>query len=252
MAKVKAYELSKSLGIPSKELVQVLHDYKVSDKSHMSTLDDNELNIIFEYVTQKYQAEDLTIIFPKKEEKAPKPKYEKKAKKRDDGEVIEIEIPDVSEEVIPARKVRVVDTRANAVDLDHLDTEKLEELIPENVKNEGAKKQKIKNNKKNLKSNKDRNQDEMSQVVKKEKKEVIEVMVPDEITVGELAERMKKPATEIIKKLMLLGIMASVNEVIDFDTATLVVEDFGGTIEKEIIVTEEDKLFNDVEDSPES
>ncbi|MBE7011144.1 MAG: translation initiation factor IF-2 [Ruminococcaceae bacterium] len=252
MAKVKAYELSKSLGIPSKELVQVLHDYKISDKSHMSTLDDKELNIIFEYVTQKNQAEDLTIIFPKKEEKAPKPKYEKKAKKRDDGEVIELERDNISEEVIPARKVRVVDTRANAVDLDHLDTEKLEELIPENVKNEGAKKQKIKNNKKNLKSNKDRIQDDMSQVVKKEKKEVIEVMVPDEITVGELADRMKKPATEIIKKLMLLGIMASVNEVIDFDTATLVVEDFGGTIEKEIIVTEEDKLFNDIEDSPES
>ncbi len=252
MAKVKAYELSKSLGIPSKELVQVLHDYKISDKSHMSTLDDKELNIIFEYVTQKNQAEDLSIIFPKKEEKAPKPKYEKKAKKRDDGEIIELEPADISEEIIPARKVRVVDTRANAVDLDHLDTEKLEELIPENVKNEGAKKQKIKNNKKNLKSNKDRNQDDMSQVVKKEKKEVIEVMVPDEITVGELADRMKKPATEIIKKLMLLGIMASVNEVIDFDTATLVVEDFGGTIEKEIIVTEEDKLFNDIEDSPES
>ncbi len=251
MPKVKAYELSKSFGIPSKELVQILHDYNISEKSHMSTLDDKELNVIYEYITQKNQVEDLTIIFPKKEEKAPKPKIEKKAKKREDGEKIELESEGLSEE-IPARKVRVVDTRANAVDLDHLDTEKLEELIPENVNSEGVKKQKIKNNKKNLKSTKNRHQDDMSQVVKKEKKEVIEVMVPDEITVGELAERMKKPATEIIKKLMLLGIMASVNEVIDFDTATLVVEDFGGTIEKEIIITEEDKLFNDVEDAPES
>ncbi|MBQ2890422.1 MAG: translation initiation factor IF-2 [Clostridia bacterium] len=251
MAKFKAYELSKSFGIPSKELVQILHDYNVSDKSHMSILDDNELNVIYEYLTQKHQVEDVSIIFPVKVEEAPKPKIEKKAKKRDDGTVIELESEGLSEE-IPARKVRVVDTRANAVDLDHLDTEKLEELIPENVNSEGVKKQKIKNNKKNLKSTKGRPVDDMSQVVKKEKKEVIEVMVPDEITVGELAERMKKAPAEIIKKLMLLGIMASVNEVIDFDTATLVVEDFGGTIEKEIIITEEDKLFNDVEDAPES
>ena len=62
---------------------------------------------------------------------------------------------------------------------------------------------------------------------------------------------MKRPATEIIKKLMLLGIMASVNETIDFDTASLIVEELGGTFEKEIILTEEDKLFNDVPDSPE-
>ncbi len=249
MKKVKAYELSKSFGIPSKDLVQILHDYKVSDKSHMSALDENELNVIFEYLTQKNQVEDISIIFHKEEEK-PKPEKKKKSKEKTPSEVIEVE-GGIDEEISSARKVRVVDTRANAVDLDHLDTEKLEELIPENVKSEGAKKQKIKNNKKNLKSSKDNRRDDISQVVKKEKKEVLEVLVPDEITVGELADRMKKPATEVIKKLMLLGIMASVNEVIDFDTATLVVEDFGGTIEKEIIITEEDKLFNDTEDTPE-
>lgn len=252
MKKVKAYELSKSFGIPSKELVQILHDYKVSDKSHMSALDENEINILFEYITQKNQAEDVSIIYPKEEPKK-EPKPEKKAKKHEETETIEVE--GGGEEVTAARKVRVVDTRVNAVDLDRLDNEKLEELIPENVKSDGAKKQKIKNNnKKNPRSGKDKgSRDDLSQVVKKEKKkEVIEVSVPDEITVGELAERMKKPAAEIIKKLMLLGIMASVNETIDFDTATLIVEDFGGKIEKEIIITEEDKLFNDVEDSPES
>jgi len=70
--------------------------------------------------------------------------------------------------------------------------------------------------------------------------------------VGELAERLEKSSTEVIKKLMMLGIMASVNESLDFDTASLIVEDFGAKVEKEIILTEEDKLFNDVEDSPES
>lgn len=252
MKKVKAYELSKSFGIPSKELVAILHDYKISDKSHMSALDENELNVIFEYITQKNQAEDLSIIFKKPEEKKA-PKAEKKAKKKNETIELDINSEGFGEEVDSAKKVRVVDTRANAVDLDHLDTEKLEELIPENVKSDGAKKQKIKSgNKKGQRPNKG-GADDFKEISKKEKKkEVLEVLVPDEITVGELAERMKKPVTEVIKKLMLLGIMASVNETIDFDTATLVVEDFGGKIEKEIIVTEEDKLFNDVEDSPES
>ena len=142
MKKVKAYELSKSFGIPSKELVRVLHDYKVSDKSHMSALDENEVNILFEYITQKNQAEDLSIIYPKEEPK-PEKKPEKKAKKREETETIEVE--GGGEEITAARKVRVVDTRVNAVDLDRLDNEKLEELIPENVKSDGAKKQKIKN-----------------------------------------------------------------------------------------------------------
>ena len=62
---------------------------------------------------------------------------------------------------------------------------------------------------------------------------------------------MKKSPAEIIKKLMLLGIMASVNETLDFDTASLIVDELGGTFEKEIILTEEEKLFDDFEDTPE-
>ncbi|MEG1880299.1 MAG: translation initiation factor IF-2, partial [Oscillospiraceae bacterium] len=77
-------------------------------------------------------------------------------------------------------------------------------------------------------------------------------MVPDEIVVGELAVRLKRTPAEIIKNLMVLGIMATVNEVLDFDTASLIVEELNGIVEKEIIVTEEDKLFDDVEDSQES
>ena len=87
---------------------------------------------------------------------------------------------------------------------------------------------------------------------KKEKKEQkIHVLIPDEITVGQLAERMRRPATEVIKKLMILGIMASVNETIDFDTASLIVEEMGGTFEKEVILTAEDVLFNDEPDTEE-
>ena len=250
MEKIRAYELSKSFGFPSKEIVKVLHDYGVSTKNHMSALTEYELDVIFEYYTQKNQAEDFSLYEPKKEEKKPEPETAETAP----GE----EIP--MEEVSVVRKTRTVDTRVNTVDLDRLDDEKMEELIPENVKTEGAaKKQKI-NQKKKQQGRpqgsgkpKPRPEDMLKKTErKKEKAEKIHVLIPESITVGELASRMKKPATEIIKKLMLLGIMASVNESLDFDTASLIAEEMGCTFEKEIILTDEEKLFHDVEDAPES
>ncbi|MBQ2932906.1 MAG: translation initiation factor IF-2 [Clostridia bacterium] len=261
MVKIKAYEISKGFGIPSKDVVKVLHDYNVSDKNHMSALDENELNVIFEYFTQKNQVEDFSALFaaveavieepkanPEKAGEKPEEKSKKAAEKIDTD-------PSFSDEPVQARKTRVVDTRANNVDLDRLDNEKLEELVPDNVKEAGgsSNKQKIKTGNKKSKLVKEKSgQKEPEKPVKKEKKEVLEVLVPDNITVGELSERLGKPSTEVIKKLMMLGIMASVNETLDFDTASLIVEDFGGTVEHEIILTEEDKLFNDVEDAPES
>ena len=238
MEKIRAYELSKAFGIPSKEIVKVLHENSTSTKNHMSALDEDELNIIFEYYTQKNQVSDFSM-------------YEKKEKEPEKvQEPVETEDIPVEETVIEiGRKVRTVDTRVNTVDLDRIDDEKIEELIPDNVreskKKDNKKKGKQPGNKKpNL-------EEELKRKEKKEKIEKIHVLIPDEITVGELAERMKKPATEVIKKLMLLGIMASVNENIDFDTASLIVEELGGTFEKEIILTEEDKLFKDVPDEPE-
>ena len=238
MEKIRAYELSKAFGIPSKEIVKVLHENSTSTKNHMSALDEDELNIIFEYYTQKNQVSDFSM-------------YEKKEKEPEKvQEPVETEDIPVEETVIEiGRKVRTVDTRVNTVDLDRIDDEKIEELIPDNVreskKKDNKKKGKQQGNKKpNL-------EEELKRKEKKEKIEKIHVLIPDEITVGELAERMKKPATEVIKKLMLLGIMASVNENIDFDTASLIVEELGGTFEKEIILTEEDKLFKDVPDEPE-
>ena len=257
MTKIKAYEISKGFGIPSKDVVKVLHDYNVSDKNHMSALDENELNVIFEYFTQKNQVADFSALFAVVEKPSQEVNPESEAKetpKNTASEKLDTVI-DFSNEPIQARKTRVVDTRANTVDLDRLDNEKLEELVPDNVKEAGSSitKQKIKPGNKKGKLSKDKQViKEPEKPVKKEKKEVLEVLVPDSITVGELSERLKKPSTEVIKKLMMLGIMASVNESLDFDTASLIVEDFGGKVEHEIILTEEDKLFNDIEDSPES
>ena len=247
MEKIRAYELSKAFGFPSKEIVKVLHDYEVSGKNHMSALTEYELDVIFEYYTQKNQVKDFSMYDKEKVEK------EEKAEKQDDTEVKE-EPTEEEAAMEVGRKVRMVDTRVNTVDLDRIDDEKIEELIPDNVK-QGTKKQKINQKKKNKQLGTKQKRAPEETLKKKEKKdkkeEKVHVLIPDEITVGQLAERMKRPATEIIKKLMLLGIMASVNETIDFDTASLIVEELGGTFEKEIILTEEDKLFNDVPDSPE-
>ncbi len=264
MTKIKAYELSKGfVGIPGKELVKILSDYGISEKSHMSALDERELDIIFEYVTQRNQVEDFSALFaevtavePVNEEKKPETveetATEESAAEKSVPEIIESEGGFAND--APARKTRVVDTRANNVDLDRLDNERLEELVPENVKSQGGGKEKIKSGNKKSKLVKEKQDPKaFEKIAKKEKKQEAQVvLVPDTITVGALAERLDKASTEVIKKLMMLGIMASVNEELDFDTASLIVEDFGAKVEKEIILTEEDKLFNDVEDSPES
>ena len=246
MEKIRAYELSKIFGFPSKNIVNVLHEYGVSTKNHMSALSEYELDVIFEYYTQKNQAKDFSIFDKKKEE--PKEAAENVSDNEDFTPVPEIEV---------GRKLRTVDTRVNNVDLDRIDDEKIEELIPENVK-QGDKKQKINQKKKQQQrqqhSTKQKRKPEnvIKKVEKKEKKvEPLNVLVPNEITVGELAYRMKKSPAEIIKKLMLLGIMATVNETLDFDTASLMVEEFGGIVEKEIILTDEEILFDDFEDTAE-
>jgi len=212
----------------------------------MSALSEYELDVIFEYYTQKNQAKDFSIFDKKKEE--PKEAAENVSDNEDFTPVPEIEV---------GRKLRTVDTRVNNVDLDRIDDEKIEELIPENVK-QGDKKQKINQKKKQQQrqqhSTKQKRKPEnvIKKVEKKEKKvEPLNVLVPNEITVGELASRMKKSPAEIIKKLMLLGIMATVNETLDFDTASLMVEEFGGIVEKEIILTDEEILFDDFEDTAE-
>ena len=83
------------------------------------------------------------------------------------------------------------------------------------------------------------------------RKQQLKVLIPDEIVVSELASRLKVNVTEVIKKLMMLGVMASQNETIDFDTASLVAEELGAKVEKEVIVTIEERLFTEEEDKAE-
>ena len=82
------------------------------------------------------------------------------------------------------------------------------------------------------------------------KKAPLKVQIPDEISVGELASRMKKTGAEVVKCLMKNGIMASLSQIIDFDTASFVAEEMGCKVEKEVVVTIEEKLIDVHEDTP--
>ncbi|MBR6647708.1 MAG: translation initiation factor IF-2, partial [Clostridia bacterium] len=160
------------------------------------------------------------------------------------------EIP-VKDEPIK-RKVRYVDTRQTVVDLDKIDNEKLEELVPTNTSDDFVKKQKLKKGSNRLKDNpnnfKNKNQPQKEQKVKKEKKKVL---IPNEITVGELASRIGVSPTEVIKKLMTLGVMAAVNQTIDFDIASLIAEELDAIVEKEIILSNEEILLEEEIDKEE-
>ncbi len=155
---------------------------------------------------------------------------------------------------------RVVDTRAANVDLSKYD-EHLDHLAGHDGKSTGydSNRQKLKKqNNNNPKGGKPefgkggKPQGKNKKEAPKPVKQQVSITVPEEISVGELASRLKVTAAEVIKRLMMLGIMASVNQIIDFDTAEYVGTELGATVTKEVVVTIEEKLFDDSEDAEEN
>lgn len=150
---------------------------------------------------------------------------------------------------------RLVDTRTSTVDLEKYD-ERLENFVPESSKDVRGEKQKLKKqNTRDYQSQREKERMAMEKLrkqgIEKAKKQPLQITVPDEISVGELASRLKMTAGEVIKKLMGLGVMATVNQTIDFDTAYLVADELGAKVTREVVVTIEEKLFDDSDDKPE-
>ena len=158
-----------------------------------------------------------------------------------------------------APKTRVVDTRTSDVDLSKYDDRYNDHYY--SILNGGdskAQKQKLKkqdNKGQNQKSAKDKERAAQEKIKKLEaeraRNKQLEITVPDEITVTELASRMKKTAAEVIKKLMFMGEMKGLNDVLDYATAELIADEFGVKVTKEVVVTIEEKLFTEAEDSAE-
>ena len=246
MAKVRVHELAKELDANSKEIIGLMSGFGFPTRNHMSSLEQEELDVLFERLTQAYDGKVEIPVFAKQKQEVQKPS-KKKAKKEENETVETEEVSNIDEPI--GRKVRHVDTRQTVVDLNKIDDEVIEELIPENVSDDGIKKQKLKKGKDKLRDNNQVKNKARANKEEKVKKGPITVKIPDEIGVGELADRLEVPATEVIKKLMLLGVMASISQSVDYETASLIAEDFGAIVEKEIILTREDILFNDFEDT---
>ena len=170
--------------------------------------------------------------------------------------------------VVQERVSRVVDTRASEVDLSKYN-EKYDVLATQNGaennrrRNQGniqGNKQKFSNRQNKNRQQYQKRETEAQRLqrlqLEKARHAQLKIMIPDEISVGELASRLKAQATVVIKKLMSLGVMASVSELIDFDTAALVAEELGAKVEREVHVTIEERLniagADSEEDPPES
>ena len=276
MIKYRVHEVGKDFGKTSKEITQILTDYATTPKNHMQVLEDPELNVIFEYLTQHNQIESLEEVF-KVPPKAEKPKETAPAAAPAEGKAA---APAAAAQPAPQpkqekaqkphvpRKVaekRVVDTRGATTNLSkydqHLDDLADDQRAKNLQKKGGNGKQKIQNrdrqrrqNAQQAASNK-RKQEEREKMQRLQleiaRKQQLKVQIPDEISVGELATRMKKTGAEVVRRLMKLGVMASLSDLIDYDTAALVAMELGCKVEHEVIVTVEERLIDDHEDREE-
>ena len=274
LVKYRLKDVATDFDLPVKEVTDVVAKFYEKPKSNTRVLTEEELNVVFDYITKTHQIESLEQVFavqPKKVE-APVEKAPEKAAepaKKMDAPKAASEKPAASapQQAKPQkvaeperrRERRVVDTSAVQVNSNRFAD--VDNLVSERVQNFQGGKQKFgkKGQQQNKKDNKfkgNKSKNEEQEKLRRLQMEVarkapVTVKIPDEITVGELASRMKKTAGEVIKCLMKNGIMAGINQTIDFDTAEYVAVEMGCKVEKEITVTIEERIIDDHVDSAE-
>ena len=326
--KQKIKEVADDFGMPAKNLIEIVGKFFDKPKSSSQNLSEDQLNVIFDYITATNQIGSIAEVFAtaneKKPEEAkpaeqPKPAAQQAAAaqqtnaapqqsaqprqqqnqgsrpngnfnnnnrsqngQRPQGQPFQprqtqnqsprpqqsAPAPQQTQSAPTAqqpkqpqperkRERRVIDTSAVTVNADRYD-DRVDSLVSERVQNYSSGKQKIgnKNKKQQAKKFGTKNRSEEQEKMRRlqleiAKKAPLVVKIPDEITVGDLASRMKKTAAEVIKCLLKNGVMATVNQTIDFDTAEFVAVELGCKVEHEVVVTIEEKLFDDHEDTAE-
>ena len=298
MMKYRVHEVAKDFNTTSKVITQILTDYMTPPKNHMQVLENPELDVIFEYMTQKNQVASLEDIFkvpapPEKKavpqenaeaskdtvRKADDDKGKQATEKKEQPKSVQPQAqsqpqqnaqPQKKKENKPhvPRQVaekRVVDTRGGAA----VNIEKYNEKFEDMAGNKAntSKMRSGSGNKEKIKSQaKQRQQAQQQSPAKRRqeerdrqnrlqrelaKKKPLTVEIPDQISVGELASRMKKTASEVIKQLIKAGVFASVSDTVDYDTAALVAMELGCEVKKEVIVTVEERLIDATPDKEE-
>ena len=285
LVKYRIKEVAADFGMQPKEIAAIVEKYFEKPKSNTQVLEDDQLNVIFDCLTQSNQIDSVEQVFAAafaaRAEAEKKAEEERKAREAEAAAKAAEEAKNapakeskpadskptaggkpaaggVSVQKEPQRKRerRVVDTSAVRVNAERFD-DRVDDLISERDQNRSGGKQKIGNKNKKQQQGQRRggkSRSEEQERLRRLQLEVIKktpltVKIPDEITVGELASRMKKTASEVIKCLIRNGVMAAVNQTIDFDTAEFVATELGCKVEREIVVTIEERLFDDHEDT---
>ena len=253
----------------------------------MATLEEHELDVIFDVITKENSVNNFDKYFAarnkkieenlvreakkevKKDDKKPADKKENKKKdsktdkkpqkannnvktKQDKKPDNAVEIK--SEDDTPSRKRRVIDTRATNVDVERYNS-KYDDLASESSKmrstDNTVKKQKFTNRSQRQKGRRQKRETEaerLKRIALERKQKPITVQIPDEIVVSELATRLKATVAEVVKKAFLMGTMITATDTIDFDTASLIAMEFHAKVEKEVVVTIEERIIDDSED----
>ena len=265
--KYRVHEVAKDFGVPTKQITEILTKYAETPKNHMQVLGDRELSLIFESLTQHNQVSGIQAIYAdaaKPAEKKAEPARQQPAARKAEAEKKpgqQAQQPQPEKKPVSrVPQTKVVDTRkATAVNMDKYD-EKLQDMADARTGN-SRRDQRQTQGKEKIRSKSGRRSGPQSNKSKQEeadrlrrlrleviKKTPVTVQIPDEISVGELASRMKKTGAEVVKCLMKNGVMASLSQIIDFDTAAIIAEEMGCKVEKEVVVTIEEKLIDDHKD----
>ena len=304
MIKYKVRDVAKDLGVSVKEISDILEKNCGVTKKAMATLEESELNIVFDAVTQKNNVANFDKFFASRNKTAEpakaEVKAEKKANNKDNGkdnkgrdnkngkkndrkpenkdnraegkkqgkpqdkpakqtkaepkaESKPVEI--TSEEETSTRKRRVIDTRAVNVDVERYN-QKYDDLANASSKmrstDNTVKKQKFTNRSQKQKGRRqgkrETEQERLKRIALERKQKQMTIQIPDEIVVQELALRLKATVAEVVKKAFLMGTMVTATDTIDFDTASLIAMEFHAKVEKEVVVTIEERIIDNSED----
>lgn len=303
MIKYKVRDVAKDLGVSVKEISDILEKNCGVTKKAMATLEESELNIVFDAVTQKNNVANFDKFFASRNKAAEPAKAEVKAEKRANNKDSKDNKPNgrkndrksdnkdnkaegkkqnkvqdkpakqtkaepkaepkaeskpveiTSEEETSTRKRRVIDTRAVNVDVERYN-QKYDDLANASSKmrstDNTVKKQKFTNRSQKQKGRRqgkrETEQERLKRIALERKQKQMTIQIPDEIVVQELALRLKATVAEVVKKAFLMGTMVTATDTIDFDTASLIAMEFHAKVEKEVVVTIEERIIDDSED----
>ncbi|MDE6767220.1 MAG: translation initiation factor IF-2, partial [Eubacterium sp.] len=275
VVKMRVSDVAKDFGKTNKEIINILSDYcGVPLKKANTVLEEKELNIVFDKLTWDSSVSSLDDYFncgkknnaqPKKQDSSNKKTENKKHQSQ--AAILQMAEQAAKRDEEKAKKkagktpqartkgeARHVDTRVNTVDLEKYN-QKYEDIAPASQINDYQKKQKLNQKSKqyrkkkpqgmHARSKKETEAQRLARIAEQRKKQQITIEVPEEITVGDLASLLRMTATEVIKKLMVLGVMATVNEVIDYDTAEIVATELGAKVKKQVVVTIEEQIIEE-------